>query len=74
MKLFKTLFLFSAFILLSSCGQHKEDHSHKEYDEFKKEINDLKVKLEATEAQLLNVRSELARTKANDSTKTKTEE
>ena len=74
MKLFKTFLYLCSFTLMSSCGQHEKDHSHKEYDEFKKEINDLKVKLEATEAQLLNVRSELARTKANDSTKTKTEE
>jgi uncharacterized protein YcfL len=66
----KLLFLFSISTLLLACNStNNNEDLHKEHDIFKEEIENLKIKLEATEAQLLNVSAELANMKGPDSTK-----
>lgn len=58
---------------LSSCGEpasNKEDDAmhQQEHTVQSEKIKDLETKLTATEAQLLNVKSELSKYKAADST------
>ena len=70
MKTIKFVIVLFIVATTGACEHKKEHHAHDEHQEFKKEIKDLRVKLEATEAQLLNVRSELSNLVNNDSTKT----
>lgn len=70
MKQLKIIFTFFILCTVSACDHKTEHHAHDEHEEFKKEIEDLKIKLDATEAQLLNVRVELANIMNNDSIKT----
>ena len=69
----KILFTVSIASLLFACNEKTKKDYHAEHDNFKLEINELKIKLDATEAQLLNVQAELSKFKAKDSTATKAE-
>lgn len=55
------LFSFSLLAACSNCEKPKENTSAVSVEEF----NELKVKLNATEAQLLNVRTELVKCKGD---------
>lgn len=68
MKSLKILASLTLFISLISCGEKTKKDYHAEHDNFNKEIKELKIKLDATEAQLLNVQTELAALAGKDST------
>lgn len=63
----KLLSICTIILALSACGKPKDVQLIKENDQLKIEMADLKIKLEATEAQLLNVSAELSKCKGNDS-------
>ena len=63
MKNLNILFAFALFIALLSCNEKTKKDYHAEHDNFKVEIDQMKTKLEATEAQLLNVSAELSELK-----------
>ena len=70
----KAKIAFAALLLagLASCNEKTKKDYHAEHDNFKNEIDQLKIKLSATEAQLLNVSAELSELKttfSNDSLK-----
>jgi hypothetical protein len=60
MKKIKIAFAFASFIAFTSCNEKTKKDYHAEHDNFKIEIEQMKIKLEATEAQLLNVSAELS--------------
>ena len=60
-----------ALLTVTACNGEKE-HTHPEHEELKEEVKRLEKKLEATEDQLLNVRTELSKYKAKDSTEIQT--
>ncbi|MBL4709040.1 MAG: hypothetical protein JKY48_11455 [Flavobacteriales bacterium] len=70
MKQIKIIFTLFILATTGACEHKAEHHALDEHKEFKKEIENLKVKLDATEAQLLNVRSEIANIRSNDSLST----
>ena len=58
----KLFLVLPLLLLLFACNSAIEkDNSTVKYDEIKKEVEDLKIKLAATEAQLLNVQTELSK-------------
>ncbi len=63
MKKIKILSAFALFVALISCNQNTKKDYHAEHDNFKEEIEQMKTKMEATEAQLLNVSAELSELK-----------
>jgi len=63
MKKIKIVIAFVTFVALTACNEKTKKEYHAEHDDFKKEIEQMKIKLDATEAQLLNVSSELSNLK-----------
>ncbi len=51
------------FISLVACNETTKKEYHADHENFKQEIEGMKTKLEATEAQLLNVSAELSELK-----------
>jgi hypothetical protein len=62
----KNLIILSSIALMISCGSECEKSCKKPIDS-NSEIETLTIKLEATEAQLLNVSAELSKCKGTDS-------
>ncbi len=60
MKKIKIVFAFAIFVVFTSCNEKTKKEYHAEHNNFKVEIEQMKTKLEATEAQLLNVSAELS--------------
>lgn len=70
MKKIKIAIAAVLLVGLASCNEKTKKDYHAEHDNFKNEIEQMKIKLEATEAQLLNVSAELSDLKtsfSNDS-------
>lgn len=63
MKTIKIYFAVVLFLSIVACNEKTKKEFHAEHDDFKKEIEQMKVKLDATEAQLLNVSAELSNLK-----------
>lgn len=63
MKRLKISLATLLFISLIACNEKTKKEYHTEHDDFKAEIEEMKTKLEATEAQLLNVSAELSELK-----------
>jgi uncharacterized membrane-anchored protein YhcB (DUF1043 family) len=63
MKSLKIAFVSLLFIGLISCDNKTKIESHEEQKDVQKEIEQMKIKLEAAEAQLLNVSAELSNIK-----------
>tara|TARA_R110000868_G_scaffold212589_2_gene462464 strand:+ start:218 stop:448 length:231 start_codon:yes stop_codon:yes gene_type:complete len=63
MKNLKIVFALAIFTAFISCNEKTKKDYHEEHGNFKVEIEQMKTKLEATEAQLLNISAELSELK-----------
>jgi len=63
MKSLKIAFASLLFLSLNACEDKTKIEFHEEQEDLKKEIEQMNIKQEATEAQLLNVSAELSNIK-----------
>jgi len=72
MKKVKIAFITVLLVGFASCTEDTKKNYHADHNDFKHDIEQMKIKLEATEAQLLNVSAELSELRtsySNDSSK-----